>query len=232
MRFRVSESSSIILWDIDGTLLKISNVKTDKHLKAINNVLNVYYSGISDSSGMTDLEIIREIANKNSRELSTKEINSIFENLDELTVEEMYYSPLGENINISHTLQVIKSLGLTNGILTGNSPKRAISKIDSAGLYTYFDFNFAYFGDAALDRINLVENCTESLNKYNLRKIIIVGDSPRDIQAAKKFGLDIVAIATGKHSYQDLLTFNPNLLLHDLKIDFDIFIDYLEDFVI
>jgi phosphoglycolate phosphatase-like HAD superfamily hydrolase len=144
----------------------------------------------------------------------------------------MYYSPLGENINISHTLQVIKSLGLTNGILTGNSPKRAISKIDSAGLHTYFDFNFAYFGDAALDRINLVENCTESLSKYNLRKIIIVGDSPRDIQAAKKLGLNIVAIATGKHSYQDLLTFKPNLLLHDLKIDFDIFIDYLEDFAI
>ena len=232
MRFRVSKSSSIILWDIDGTLLKISDVKIDKHLKAINKVLNVYYSGISDSSGMTDLEIIRAIANKNSRELSTKEIDSIFENLDELTVEEMYYSPLGENINISHTLQVIKSLGLTNGILTGNSPKRAISKIDSAGLHTYFDFNFAYFGDAALDRINLVENCTESLNKYNLRKIIIVGDSPRDIQAAKNFGLDIVAIATGKHSYQELLTFNPNLLLHDLKIDFDIFIDYLEDFAI
>jgi phosphoglycolate phosphatase-like HAD superfamily hydrolase len=228
----VSKSSSIILWDIDGTLLKISNVNIDKHLKAINNVLNVYYSGISDSSGMTDLEIIRAIANKNSRELSTKEIDSIFENLDELTVEEMYYSPLGENINISHTLQVIKSLGLTNGILTGNSPKRAISKIDSAGLHTYFDFNFAYFGDAALDRINLVENCTESLNKYNLRKIIIVGDSPRDIQAAKNFGLDIVAIATGKHSYQELLTFNPNLLLHDLEIDFDIFINYLENFAI
>ena len=232
MRFRVSKSSSLILWDIDGTLLKISNVKVDKHVRAINNVLNVYYSGISDSSGMTDLEIILEIANKNSRRLSTKEIDSIFENLDELTAEEMYYSPLGENINISHTLQVIKSLGLTNGILTGNSPKRAMSKIDSAGLYAYFDFNFVYFGDAALDRIDLVENCTESLNKYNSRKIIIVGDSPRDIQAAKKFGLDIVAVATGKHSYQDLLTFNPSLLLHDLKIDFDIFIDYLENFAI
>ena len=223
-------NSRLLLWDIDGTLLEIKKSKEDRHLKAINTVLNVEYSGISKTSGMTDLEIVKEIAKNNCRELSKKEIFYIFKDLDNQTIKELSDIPLKKNRCIIPALNAISLLKITNGILTGNSKTRAMIKIQSSGLLSYFNFNYAYFGDAAPNRIYLVQKCIESLGKYSDKKIIIVGDSPRDIEAAAKFGINVIAIATGKHSYEELLSFNPTLTLHDLKMDFDILINYLRDF--
>jgi phosphoglycolate phosphatase len=222
--------SRLLLWDIDGTLLEINKSKVDRHLNAINTVLNVEYSGISKSSGMTDLEIVKEIAKNNCRELTKKEISYIFKDLDNQTIKELSGRPLKKNKYIIPALNAISLLKITNGILTGNSKNRAIIKIQSSGLLSYFNFNYAYFGGTAPNRMYLVQKCIESLGKHSDTKITIIGDSPRDIEAAAKFGINVIAIATGKHSYEDLLKFNPTLTLHDLKMDFDILMNYLRDF--
>jgi phosphoglycolate phosphatase-like HAD superfamily hydrolase len=220
---------SVLLWDIDGTLLCIENSKLDKHTRAMNNILKSNCVGISDTSGMTDLQIIEESANENSIILNEKEVGAILQNLEMLSSIEIEDFPLVENLNITQTLEATSSMNFTNGLLTGNSMNRAIRKIESAGLTKFFDFSLSYFGDKAQNRIGLVQSCITSIGQENIKKIVIIGDSPRDIEAAKEFGIRVIAVATGKYSYQELFNFTPSLLLKDLKTDFDIFINYLEN---
>jgi len=42
---------------------------------------------------------------------------------------------------------------------------------------------------------------------------IIVGASPRDISSAKNAGLSVIAVATGAHSYEELIKHHPNAIL-------------------
>ena len=58
----------------------------------------------------------------------------------------------------------------------------------------------------------------------------MIGDSPRDISSARYSGLKVLAIATGQHSYDELLNLNPDYILDsDWKLaDFLQIIDAFE----
>jgi phosphoglycolate phosphatase-like HAD superfamily hydrolase len=45
----------------------------------------------------------------------------------------------------------------------------------------------------------------------------VVGDTPRDIEAARANFLSVIAVATGKYSFDELLRYQPEACVSSLK---------------
>jgi phosphoglycolate phosphatase-like HAD superfamily hydrolase len=61
--------------------------------------------------------------------------------------------------------------------------------------------------------------------KYQLRgndSVIIIGDTPRDVEAAKSRGAKAIAIATGHFSEDDLVSAGADTVFHDLNPRIDL----------
>jgi phosphoglycolate phosphatase-like HAD superfamily hydrolase len=118
-----------------------------------------------------------------------------------------------------------------NGILTGNTEKRARLKIRSANLTKYFNFEYSFFGNMFLDREKLVEHSIEYLSLKNIKRTVIVGDTPVDIISAKKQNVPVIAIATGNFAYNDLIEFGPDGIVKNLATENHLFLSFLDTLV-
>ena len=47
-------------------------------------------------------------------------------------------------------------------------------------------------------------------------KVIVVGDTPKDITAAQNAGLSSIGVATGNFSVDELIKFSPDLVISNL----------------
>jgi len=58
------------------------------------------------------------------------------------------------------------------------------------------------FGNESIERSFLVKS---AMNKFNVKNgVVVFGDTPRDIEAARKVNVKVVAVATGIYSKEDL----------------------------
>jgi phosphoglycolate phosphatase-like HAD superfamily hydrolase len=119
-------------------------------------------------------------------------------------------------------------LGWTNGVLTGNTYKRMIMKLSK--VLDKFDQSLLFeckFGDS---REKIAHRASKLFNFNEINNVIIVGDTPRDISVAKKFNFQVVSVASGKFSTEELENFNPNLVLKDFKSDIKLFLKFISSF--
>ena len=47
-------------------------------------------------------------------------------------------------------------------------------------------------------------------------RVVLVGDTPRDVAAARRAGCGVVAVATGRHTVEELTGQGPDAVLADL----------------
>jgi phosphoglycolate phosphatase-like HAD superfamily hydrolase len=112
--------------------------------------------------------------------------------------------------------------GVALGLGTGNMRKGAEIKLGRVGIY--HRFTFGGFGDDSIDRPTLlmagarrgaaklgapIEDC----------RIVVIGDTPRDIAGAKAIGADSVAVATGMHPLAELQACEPTAAFDNLADD-------------
>jgi phosphoglycolate phosphatase len=92
------------------------------------------------------------------------------------------------------------------GVLTGNVSSVGEEKLSVAGIRSYFADRF--YADSCFDRSALAKNAVEAcMNKYRLpsqENVVIVGDTPLDIECAKNAKAKSVGIASGAYSTEDL----------------------------
>jgi phosphoglycolate phosphatase-like HAD superfamily hydrolase len=92
------------------------------------------------------------------------------------------------------------------GILTGNLEQIAKEKLTRAEILSYF--SEFYCADIYFDRTRLVADAVDScVKKYSLpsrKRVMIVGDTPRDIAAANASGATSIGIASSAFSLRQL----------------------------
>jgi phosphoglycolate phosphatase len=218
----------VLLWDIDGTLLSNDVVNTNKHLKATNHVLKLKLSTLEKSSGMTDLQIIERLYGRERNSKNKKKFDQILVELDKISEVEIKVNPPTLNINIEEVIIELNNLNYKNGIVTGNTDKRCKIKLISAGIYDLFEKELIFSGSNFNNRDNLVKFSQGEINRLGYSKIIIVGDTPLDVIAAKKNMIKVVAVATGKYTIEDLNSFQPDLTIINLKKDYEIFMNFVK----
>ncbi len=229
------EDLRVLLWDIDGTLLRSLRVGAFKDYTVP--VLESLFGTAGRIhemrvSGMTDLQIIGEalrdegITNEHIRE-RVEEIRARFmiemERVAAVAATET--SPLFQLLpGVREILErVADHPRYLSSLLTGNLEPAAHLKLRLVGLSDFFQQLPGAFGDDSYDRRDLPAIAAARINaqlKLNLRpaQFIVIGDTPNDIACAKFFGARSVAVCTGRFDTHDsLAAHEPDALLADLS---------------
>ncbi len=118
---------------------------------------------------------------------------------------------------VSDALAHLKERGAVLGVATGNLAAIGALKLKRAGLAGFFDFGafsdkFEYRRDVF--RAGIAEARRRT---HPEATICVVGDTPSDIQAACENGVDVIAVATGIFSFEELLRERPTLCVRSLS---------------
>ena len=102
--------------------------------------------------------------------------------------------------------------GALQGLLTGNEERCARLKLRSAG-FAAERFTFGAFGHEHADREQLARlAATRRPGRH-----VVIGDTPRDIQAARAIGALAIAVCTGFAERRALVDAGPDHVLDDLS---------------
>ncbi len=106
------------------------------------------------------------------------------------------------------------------GLLTGNYAQTAKLKIEAAGLKRDW-FTLGCFGDEADSRPGLAELALKRYQRTTQAepdpaRVIVIGDTPHDINCAKAHGLTAFAVATGRTPAEELRDAGADIAVDDL----------------
>ena len=230
----------ILLWDIDGTLMR--SVRNGSYKDYTIPVLEEIFgtSGrLSDMrvSGMTDLQIVFEALAET--EISQDQVRAQIDRLCLRLTEEARRvtgngAPFFELLpGVRETLQALHDHPrYRSALLTGNIASMAQLKMELMGLDQYFTLPGA-FGDESHIRRDLPALAADRIRKHLQIEIppehfIVIGDTPHDIDCGRHFGARTVAVGTGRfYSREEILACEPDAVLPDLS-DTDLVIETLD----
>ena len=214
----------IVLFDIDGTILNVeSSLARSIFIDTFGEMFSIDISkSIPSFHGKTDLQIIADIANLYGIDYSN-EIEQIWNNIFEKFEQRISKESITILPGAAELIEEIeKADNFELGLVTGNFRKNAYLKLSLVGLDEYFPFGG--FGDDCPDRNKLPLIAIERAKKskiidetYPISNSVIIGDTFRDIQAAKSNSLKAVAVATGKAPSSELRRYTPDVLFEDLS---------------
>ena len=109
--------------------------------------------------------------------------------------------------------------GLAIGLGTGNVERGARLKLDRARLNHYFPFGG--FGSdceqrSDLLRVGAARGAARLACPREACRVVVIGDTPRDVTAAQAIGAESVVVATGGHTREELRAAEPTALFDDL----------------
>jgi len=118
---------------------------------------------------------------------------------------------------VRDVLHYLRAKGARLGVATGNLERIGKCKLDSAGLLELFDF--AGWSDGFEQRADVFRHAMEEARIAVGRDagVVVVGDTPIDVRAAKLNGLPVIAVATGVYSIDDLLAESPDLCIQSFE---------------
>jgi len=201
----------VVLFDIDGTLvLKRSTEANERERfrRAISDVV-----GRSPPTepwrydGMVDPEICRLLLIEVglSPDSADKHLQAVVGRVGEIYLTMEKRPVLNDGV---HELLRILSTSSNHklGVLTGNLSAVAEEKLRLTGIRAYFAETF--YSNGYFDRGDLVRDSVNAcVRKYGLcdsRAVTIVGDTPRDIEAANANGARAIGVASGFYSVSEL----------------------------
>lgn len=216
----IIKKNSLVLYDIDGTILSSSGVGGKSLRKGIFKALNIDLE-LPDLrlSGKTDYQIIREVMEELEIEYTRKTEDNILNLYLEVLQDELSKSQVHIFPGITESLDLLKQMEVEIGLLTGNVRKGAFIKLNAVGLHNHFDIGA--FGSDDHRRNELVPIAIKKyadLNKsFDFENTWIIGDTPRDVECAKIHGAKCIAVATGVHSFEELKQTNADYVVHNLS---------------
>ncbi len=221
----------ILLWDIDGTLMR-STVQGGYKKYFAATMQKVFGSaGNLDGimpGGMTDTQIIYEALrdeNFTAEQIFAQksELLKVFE--QEMTkVLAAHGEPFERLAGVEEILtETAKMPNYINALLTGNLSVAAEIKLKSVRLWKYFADAPNAFGEISHKRSDLAHEAGRLFNQrydyqFDSQQFIVIGDTPNDIACARDFGAKAVAVATGRGVEREkLMEGKPDHLLEDLR---------------
>lgn len=213
-------TDTLVLFDIDGTLLSAGRAARESVLAALAEVYG-WKSGNGhshDFSGKTDPQIVRELV---EADVGRERCEALMEKALARYLEEFarLLAP-GAVVTKPGVPELLARLaaepGVTLGLLTGNLERGARMKLEPPGLNPYFAFGA--FGSDSADRYRLPAIALDRARQrtgrtHSGKSVVIVGDSVHDVLCGRPLGVRAVAVATGPTPAARLAETGPDALL-------------------
>jgi phosphoglycolate phosphatase-like HAD superfamily hydrolase len=201
------------LFDIDGTLLRSRDrVHMDSLPASVREVmgLEVSLEGVS-LAGNTDTSILREacaLAGVPAQVLEPQMAAILKAMCQNVADRRDQLQPILMP-GVEETLKHLADRGAALGVATGNLEMIGWIKVERAGLREWF--RFGGFSDHFPVRSELVGHAAKKARQLAGAQatVCVIGDTPRDIEAAHANGLPVIAVATGHFTFDELLEHRP-----------------------
>ncbi|MEY9967534.1 phosphoglycolate phosphatase [Streptacidiphilus sp. MAP12-16] len=211
----------IVLWDIDHTLIENSGVSKEIYAAAFTALAGQLSREPAVTEGRTDRLIMAEMFRRHG--LSVPPWEQVARALEEAGAgREDDLRRRGRAL--PGTREVLKALAGVNwavsSVLTGNIAANALVKLRAFDLNILLDLTVGAYGADSEDRAGLVAVARQRIGAaYGLASdtpVVLVGDTPRDVEAALATGSKVVAVATGVNGAQELREAGAEVVLPDL----------------
>ncbi len=214
----------LVLFDIDGTLLVSQHAGTRAMLAAAREMFGetFTYDGV-EIAGRIDPLIWATVAAANG-------IRDAEAHHD--TFRASYAHHLARRLAAHDTVTLCPGVGalldrlgsvdgLTLGLLTGNYRETGLLKIEAAGLDPAL-FPVAAWGCDGSSRrdlppVAMARHADATGRPLTAEQVVIIGDTPHDVDCARTHGCRALAVATGPFSSEKLRESEPDLVVEDLS---------------
>lgn len=223
----------IVIFDIDGTLLKLLQAEADAYLKAFNVCYGI--TGLGDDWDSyrfrTDIEIAREILDRHfARPCTTFEVSKVLDTYASLLQGEVYGRGIMPKLipGIRDVLDTLdKQVDTAIALATGNPEQISQLRLEKAGIWKYF--SCGSFAEDGKDKTSILSKalsrCREIwLDFIRTENAIFIGDHPGDAVAAQTLGVHFVGITDQTERFRGLV----NDQIHSDYRDLDGFLNHLE----
>jgi phosphoglycolate phosphatase-like HAD superfamily hydrolase len=212
---------TLLLFDIDGTLVHVNGAGRSALTRALSTLLGspISTDGIS-FSGRTDPDILRAVLAHNGHEPSEATLQAAldaYEAAARKAIQPRHVRPLPGTRSLLSALSDRSDVHL--GLVTGNVEPIAYHKLNAVGLDAYFSvgaFGSDHAERASLPPLALRRARQATGHAFSPEQTIVIGDTPRDVQCAQAAGVRSVAVCTGGADREALSSSAPDVLLTDL----------------
>lgn len=215
---------TLLLFDIDGTLILSGRAGLRALDLAFEHATGVAdaFRGIS-AAGRTDGYLLEEAARRAGITLVPEARAAIQERYFEALAEEITHPGEGRKAVMPGVRPLLSSLAgradIVLALLTGNFQRSARIKLEYFDLWS--PFRFGAFADDASDRNHLVPialgRARDAGHAPHADRVVVIGDTPLDVECAKAGGVRALGVATGSHSVEELQAAGADAALEDLS---------------
>jgi phosphoglycolate phosphatase len=226
-----SSRTKLILFDIDGTLVKVLGAGRRALADAFTLVFErpdaIAHLDPDWFAGKTDLYIFRQVALDAG--VTTWDYDRRYADLETTYLEllrrhveahpDAHALPGAEALLVALSAQGERG-GPALGLMTGNIEAGARVKLDPFGLNRFFPSGG--FGSDALDRADIGRVARGRFERrigatIEPHEVVVVGDTPADIAAARTCGFRVLAVASGWNDPESLQAASPDMFVLDLN---------------
>jgi len=216
------DAITVVLFDIDGTLLDMRGAGRKSFVRALKTVFgwddDIQYINFA---GNTDLNVLQQVMEKHGRTLTDDDRHRFFERMPVDLAQTAGEAELVIYPGVRELLEKLSSdPRVVLGLVTGNVEACARIKLWQFDLHGHFVLGA--FGDDHADRTEIarlaMKRVRDSLKPgQEIGGLFLVGDTPFDIAAAKTIEATSIAVATGKFNVEALRTAGADHVLSDLS---------------
>lgn len=210
--------TNLFLFDIDGTLVNLTEVHVQAYLRAYEEItgFEIPREQILRQFGKPERpmheEVFQELGIEDKGRID--KVIQAFEKYDVEAIQSSNIEPLPGVIDF------LKHLVKTNeysGIITGCIPtvgSSILRRLDLSGYFTIFSYDTGF-----PNRVEIVRNAIGQADakKYNYQRVVVIGDTEKDIKSGKAVNAFTVGVATG-HA--------PKSSLYEADLVLDSLIEY------
>jgi phosphoglycolate phosphatase-like HAD superfamily hydrolase len=221
-------ATPVLLWDIDGTLLRTPGVGVRAFARALERVTGRPIARTEyDFGGKTDPVIAGDLL----RAVGITDDDDLAVLVDRMLAEvERSYDDFADDLRRTvvtlpgapELLDHFAAAGALQSVVTGNIRFVARRKLEAGGLHHHLLLDHGGYGSDHHDRAELVRLALARLAAFVGRAEIdpatvwIVGDTPRDAACARATGVRCLLVATGTYSVETLAGLGADHVLPDL----------------
>lgn len=198
---------TVLLFDIDGTLVTTGGVGRRAIQRAFETLHQRDDACDFRFDGMTDRAIARQGLTSIGVPTDDAAIDALLATYVDLLSEEVSRAE-GSRYRLHPGMaeaveQALGRPGFAVGLGTGNIREGARIKLQRVGIYERF--RFGGFGCDHEDRTSLIRigahRGAEQLGEpLDACRVVVIGDTPKDVRAAQGIGAECLAVATGAYS--------------------------------
>jgi len=215
------DGQNTYLFDIDGTLLRSQDrIHYEAFFTSVKSVMGHELSlEPVVLHGNTDPGILRDAFQ--AAKLDDSEWHPALEDVLDVMRAEVLAQREAMQVRVmpgvEETLAHLHAKGAALGVATGNLETIGWQKIEIAGLRHWF--TFGGFSDRFQVRADMIGHAAVIARAVSGAdaSVCVVGDTPFDISAAQAHALPVIAVATGRYSFDELIIHRPDVCATTLE---------------